>query len=356
MVSPYENGNGRREHSLTPDDAGLVAAQVGAITSAGLPLASGLRATAREMPQGRVRWALHRMVSALEGGMSIDEAVGAAHGRLPEHLRGIMQIGSKTGKTSEILGRFLVFANVGTDLRMRLWIRLAYPALTMLLAFCIFVFLVSALGTFTSVFRDFGIQLPWVTEVLMAASRYFQVGWTIGAESLVGVVLFFVFIRFFMTEKVRRGLIARVPILGAVWRNTSLAEFCHLLALLLESEIPLDQAVRLTGEGVQDSAIDLSCKAMAAEIAGGLTLSQAITRKPVFPVGLARVLRWAEGHQGLAESLHTTAEMFEARARAQASFAGTVLAILAVLLMIFTILTVIFGVFLPMYNLISRLI
>ena len=354
MVNPYENG--KREQPLTPDDAGLVAAQVSAITSAGLPLASGLLATAREMPRGRVRSTLYRMAGALEGGMSIDEAVSAAHGRLPEHLRGIVLVGSKTGKTSEILGRFLAFSNVGADLRMRLWIRLAYPALTMLLALCIFVFLLSALGTFAVVFRDFGMQLPWLTEVLMAVARYFQLGWTMGAETLVGVVLFVVVIRFAMTEKVRRSLIAGVPILGGVWRNTSLAEFCHLLALLLESEIPLDQAVRLTGDGVQDSAIDLACKAMEAEIAGGLTLSQAITRKPVFPVGLARVLRWAEGHQGLPESLHTSGEMFEARARAQASFAGTVLAILAVLLMLFTILTVIFGLFLPMYSLLSRLL
>jgi type II secretory pathway component PulF len=239
---------------------------------------------------------------------------------------------------------------------MGLWIRLAYPALTMLLALCIFTFLLSTLGTFTTIFRDFGMQLPWVTEFLMAVGRYFHLDWTVAAEALVGVVVFVLCVRFAMTEKVRRSLIARVPILGGVWRNTSLAEFCHLLGLLLESEIPLDQAVRLTGEGVQDSAIDLACKAMEAEIAGGLTLSQAITRKPVFPVGLARVLRWAEGHQGLAESLHTTAEMFEARARAQANFAGTVLAILAVLLMVFTILIVIFGFFMPMYSLISRLI
>ena len=40
---------------------------------------------------------------------------------------------------------------------------------------------------------------------------------------------------------------------GAVWRSTSLAEFCHLLALLLESRLPLPEALRLTGEGVEDA-------------------------------------------------------------------------------------------------------
>jgi general secretion pathway protein F len=326
------------------------------MASAGLPLASGLRATAGEMPRRRVRSSLVAIASALDGGASIEDAVGAGHGRLPSHLRGIILVGSKTGKAAETLARFLAFANVGADLRMRLWIRLAYPALTLLISLCVFVFLLSVLGTFTSVFRDFGLQLPWITEVLMALTRYFEFGWRLGLEAIGGIFLFFVFFKLILSEKQRRALVGRVPVLGGVWKNTSLAEFCHLLALLLESEIPLEHAVRLTGEGVNDMGIDRVCRTMEGDVAGGLSLSQAIARNPVFPVGLARVLRWAEGHHGLPETLHTCGEMFEARARAQAAFAGIVLAILSVVFLIFTILAVLFGLLLPMYNLISRLV
>ena len=41
----------------------------------------------------------------------------------------------------------------------------------------------------------------------------------------------------------------KIPVVGGVWQYTSWAEFCHLLALLLETDLPLPEALRLTGRG-----------------------------------------------------------------------------------------------------------
>jgi len=46
---------------------------------------------------------------------------------LPEHLRGLVLIGARTGKMSQILGRLVSFLDVGTDLRRRLRMSMAYP-------------------------------------------------------------------------------------------------------------------------------------------------------------------------------------------------------------------------------------
>ena len=48
-------------------------------------------------------------------------------------------------------------------------------------------------------------------------------------------------------------------------------------------------------------------------------------------------------------------EMFEARARGQATFAGTVMAVLAAIVVLWGVFTVVFGLMLPMVTLISRL-
>jgi hypothetical protein len=48
-------------------------------------------------------------------------------------------------------------------------------------------------------------------------------------------------------------------------------------------------------------------------------------------------------------------EMFEARSRAQAAFAGTVMAVLAVVGVIVGIFVVVVGLFLPLITVISRL-
>ena len=196
---------------------------------------------------------------------------------------------------------------------------------------------------------------PVITEVLIAVSRVFQFGWSYILEATVGVVLFFLLAQLTLSTPARRSLLGSVPLFGGVWRNASLCEFCHLLGLLLECDLPLIEAMRLTGEGVEDAAIDRACRAMSLDLERGLTLSAAVSRRPEFPVGLARILRWAEGYQGLPESLHTAGEIFEARARTQAFLAGMVMAVASILALILCALVMFFGLFWPMYNLLGRL-
>ena len=117
---------GRRRRAALREIAGL--------TAAGLPLAPGLRATAEEMPRGRLRSALESVADALDRGASVDEALAAQGAGLPAHLRGLIAVGTRTGKVSHVLGRFVAFNNVGADLRRQLLISLAYPLLSLAIA------------------------------------------------------------------------------------------------------------------------------------------------------------------------------------------------------------------------------
>ena len=160
--------------------------------------------------------------------------------------------------------------------------------------------------------------------------------------------------RVFLTPPLRRGLAGRLPLIGRVWRATSLAEFCHLLALLLESRLPLPEALRLTGEGVQDSDVDASCRLMANQVESGRSLSQAMEKARLFPVGLPRLVRWAENQESLPEVLHMAGAMFESRGRSYSTFVGTVLNVICVLL-VFQMVLFVPALFLPLITLISRL-
>ena len=85
------------------------------------------------------------------------------------------------------------------------------------------------------------------------------------------------------------------------------------------------------------------------------TLSGAIARQSIFPAGLSRLLAWAEGQPALAGTLHTAGDMYEARARAQASFAGTVYGVASVIAVLLGIGLVVGAVMIPLISMISRL-
>lgn len=341
---------------LSNDDVVRLSEQIAELTAAGLPLASGLRATAEELPGRRLRSTLFAIADALDRGASIDEAVAEQGGRLPDHLRGLILIGARGGNLSQVLGRFVAFVSVGVDLRRRLWLSLVTPAVSLIAAAAVLTFVSTNLvGSFDRIFRDFGVSLPPITVALLNVSRLFAISWSRFFEVVIVGMGLLIFARFFLNAATRRSLLSGIPVLGTVWKNSSLAEFCHLLGMLLECKVPLSEALRLAGSGVLDASVRRTGESMSKDVEQGLTLSQSISRQPYFPKGFSRVLKWAEGPQSLPESLHMLGEMHEARARTQASFAGTVIGVVTVLSILAGVAFMVVGLFLPLITLISKL-
>jgi type II secretory pathway component PulF len=340
---------------LTARDAADLSSQVAGLTRAGLPLAQGLQALSEELPRGRLKRSILDLAKTLERGTPLDQAVNGHDNHVPPHLRGLVAAGMRSGEMGDLLDRFSDHLRVGTELKRKLWLSLAYPVLTISIALTLFVLIcVFVVSQFESVYGGFGIPVPAVTLALIAVARVVNSNWVSAGILITVCCCGLLAARLLCPRPLRRSLAARLPLVGAVWRSTSLAEFCHLLALLLESRLPLPEALRLTGEGVEDADINAACGRLANQVESGRSLAESMAERELFPVGLPRLLRWAESHKSLPEVLHMAGSMLEARARSQATFVGIVLNFLCVLL-IFSLALIVPALVVPLITLISRL-
>jgi general secretion pathway protein F len=354
-MSEY-SGQVSEKGTLSAAETARLSERIAGLAQAGLPLGPGLAALGQELPRGRLRAALEELALDLERGLSLDQAVLKQKDRIPPHLRGLVLGGLRSGRLGDIMGRFTGYMSIGTEIRRKLVISLAYPVLASTVALALFLFVSMVIVVmFENVFRDFGVPLPRMTIALLFVSHLVRDAWPVLAIVGGALLALWIFPRFVLGPAQRRSLATHIPVVGGVWRYISWAEFCHLLALLLESRLPLPEALRLTGEGVENSDLDRACLAMVNEVEGGASLAQAMAVRRELPSGLARLLRWAADRNATFEILHMTGEMFEARARSQATFAGTVMAVLAVILVLWGLITVAFGLMLPMITLISKL-
>lgn len=341
---------------MSGDELARLTEEIGGLSRAGLPMPSGMLALAEELPRGKLRDVLNRLAVALESGMPLDAALKAQGNRLPAHLRGLVAAAARTGKLGEVLGRFAGYANVGIDLRRSLWLRLLSPIFSLVFASLIFLFVcVVLVNGFSKIFADFGMALPTVTRLALAvASAVARVWWPLlqGLLFLSALVLVAALV---LRADVRRGMAWAIPLFGPVWHFCDLAEFAHLLGLLLESEVPLPEALTMAGQGVCNNVIAASTRTAAREVAEGQSLAETLGRRTLFPPGFARILAWAENHRSLPEALHMAGEMFEARARTQARFVSAVCSTLAVLSILGGVVTIFLAVLVPMISLIHKL-
>jgi type II secretory pathway component PulF len=340
---------------LTGAEAVDLSSHIAGLTRAGLPLAQGLVALGEELPRGRLRQSMIELARTLESGVPLEQAVKDHYDRIPPNLRGLVVAGMRSGGLGELLGRFADYAGIRAELKRRLWVNLAYPVLTVVVAITLYVVVsLFFVNQFETLYQDFQIPIPRLTLAVIAVARVVRTIWIPVVVVGGAILLSWISARVLLSPAKRRSLANRLPLLGTVWRSTSIAEFCHLLALLLESQLPMPEALRLTGEGVQDAEIDSSCRAMAGDVESGRPLSSAIKERGLHLLGLAGLVRWAEHQKSLPEVLHMAGSMFEVRARSHAAFAGTVLNFLCVLL-VFSIVLVIPAFMLPLITLISRL-
>src|SRR5262249_33256804 len=193
------------------------------LTRAGLPLAPSLSALAEELPRGRLRRSMQDLAGTLESGVSLGEAIEGQRGKIPPHLRGLVIAGVRTGRLGDVLGEFSGYVNIGAELKRRLWLNLVYPILSLAIALVLFVFVsVVLIPQFEAIFKDFGVPLPRATiAVLYFAHAVRLLGPTV-AILAASLFLFWLVAPLVLRRGLLRSLAARVPVVGRVWRWTSL--------------------------------------------------------------------------------------------------------------------------------------
>jgi general secretion pathway protein F len=355
MNAAGTNGDGSGR-PLGGDETMELSAQLAGLAKAGLPLSTSLASMAEELPRGRLRRAMAELARGLEAGRPLEEAIADPRTHVPAPLRGLVVAGVRTGQLGEVLGDFSQYASAGVELRRRLRLSLAYPTLSLLITVAVFAFVAAVVvPQFEVIFRDFGIALPGVTVALIELGNRTASMWQTFMSLAVVALVVVAGANLLLPTATVRALAAQLPVIGGVWRWSALSEFCHWLALLLEHRLPLPEALRLAGDGVEDARLRAAAREMAEHVEEGRTLAQAMAASRPFPPRLPRLLSWSEKRGTLPEVLHMVGEMFAARASAHTGFAGAVLSVLCFLMILFGVALVFLGLMLPMITLISRL-
>jgi len=348
------NISGEKGAKLSANEATELASQVASLAKAGLPLESGLRALADELPGGRLPRALREISDRLQGGASLESAIQAMGPRFPAHVRGLVLAGTRSGRLAEVLEQFVDLHRSQEELRRRVWLAVAYPLLllAMLSGLAILAdrFIVDE---FVRIFDDFDAELPAMTHVAIKLSgpcAWLMVAATAG---LAGIVLL-------LTSPIaslsllRRPLYA-LPVIGPLWRFSRLAQCCRLAGMLVRLKAPLPDVFRLTATGVGDPYLAKRCRDVASDLEAGHPLAESLASRRRFPATMVRLIEWGQRTDALPEAFEATAEMFEGRTTAQANLLTAMLLPITFLILISCVGLFIVALFMPLIPLIQKL-
>jgi type II secretory pathway component PulF len=342
----------------TNEDASALGGVISTLVGSGLPIEEGLRAAARELPRGRTVKALATLADRLERGESFEQAAGDR--TMPAHLRALVAGGLRSASLGRVLEEFVAAERHAVDVHRKILLTISYPAFLLMLMSCLFAFVVyEVVPGFVEIYEDFDADLPAITVGLVEVA-------TSGKWMVIGniamVVLVWLLLLLAMKVAELQTLLVAVPLLGPAIRWAALARFSRLLALLVDMEVPLPQALELAGLGCQDSTLRYASQKAAGNVQAGAALSEALATWRQFPRSLAPMVRWGERatsrqapSTALADALRTAAEMFDGRLEAQLGLLRAVVPPMSFAAVVWGALFIVSAMMLPMISLIEKL-
>lgn len=288
--------------------------EIAALVRAGVPLESGLAQVGRDLP-GQLGRVTERLAKKMEAGASLEEAIADEGAALPRVYRTMVRAGVRSGRLAVVLEELAETARRLAELRRNMGLALFYPVLVAALGIALFAFFVSNIAPN---FAD--MDLPG-SGILRAVShlRHGAVWWGTLAPALLilsALAWWVVSRRASILDHRRNGrLLAWLPTMGKVRAYSRAASAAEMLRLLVEHDVPLDEAIRLAGEAGGDPVTADACGQIAARLAEGQPLDAATTPLRDLPPLLRAAVLCGDNQRRLVRSARLAAETYRDRAQ-----------------------------------------
>jgi type IV pilus assembly protein PilC len=270
--------------------------QLATMIDAGLAMVQSLQALAEQTTNKVMRDVIKDICTRVEGGDSFSEALQKhpkAFNRLYVCMVGA---GEKGGLLAEILARLAVYLENTARLRKKVKAAMMYPTVVSVVAVLITIFLlIKVVPVFGEIFKSFGAQLPAPTQFLIDLSQFVQkfillivigggggiYGWLHFIKTPTGRA-------FWDTYRIK------LPIFGAIAHKICLARFTRTLASLVRSGVPILEVLQIVSQTVGNVVMEKAIKTSALDIERGESISVALSKHPVFPVMIIRMVTAGE--------------------------------------------------------------
>ena len=231
-----------------------VTRQLSTLQDAGLPILRSLNILEEQQKPGTLRTVLRSVAEDIEGGSTLSEAC-SKHPKAFNRLYVNMVAAGETGGVLDvILQRLAEFMEKAEKLKRKIIGAMIYPAVVVTFAMGIVVgIMIVVIPKFKEIFRDFDVNLPDVTMVLLNTSDWVVKGTPPGWM----VILFSPFAIFFVLKLIRSSKGGRhvvdyvglkIPVFGTLLQKSAVARFTRTLGTLISAGVPILEAILITRE------------------------------------------------------------------------------------------------------------
>lgn len=323
----------------------------------GLPLSASLRTLSEESPSRSLARTFEKMAVDLEQGRTTEQTFQNYLQSVPQNLSSLIRVSARTDKLESVIEDYIESERLLKQSRHKLLAVFFYSATLILGSFLLFYYLMTiVLGSYKVLLLDLGTELPGLTVSMLRISDVLtNYGIKIVLVTLVSILLIWFSFDFLKMRAMRRRLINRIPVFGTILRNTSVAQFCRILAGLIDARVTLPEALTLAAQMTRDPNLIAGCEILIKQTNAGFSLMESAQSSPHFTKSFIHLFRWQDQPQIFVESLRASSNIYQAKADLKTGSLFIILQPILIIGMLILLGFPILAVYLPMLRMLKDL-
>jgi len=328
------------------------------MSRSGIPMLDGLRDLRNSIESARFREVLTVMIEDMEGGKVLSQTMTSHPEVFDRVFVSLVGAGEATGRLPEVFQQLADSLKWQDELASQTRRLMIYPSMVLLVVVAVVLFLLIYLvPQVTGLLRTMGIELPFQTRVLIAASNLVIEWWPLlfGLPLVAGIVIAAAISRSPHVQYVWDRTKLRLPIVGPILQKIILARFATFFALMYESGITVLDAMKTSEEIVGNRVIADGLQRAGQQVSAGASLTECFHNLGIFPPLVIRMLRVGENTGALDVALRNVNYFYTRDVRESVDKALKLLEPSITLGLGVVLALIMWSVLSPVYDVLSRL-
>lgn len=326
--------------------------QLATMLDAGLAMVQSLQGLAEQTTNKLMRDVIKDVCSRVEGGDNFSQALGK-HPKVFNRLYVCMvEAGEKGGLLAEILARLATYLENTARLRKKVKSSMMYPTVVTIIAIGITIFLlVKVVPVFKDIFSGFGADLPAPTQILLNISDWMKGNLITMVVGIVATIYgWFAFIKTKPGREFWDRNRIRLPIFGPIAHKICLARFTRTMASLVRSGVPILEVLGIVANTVGNVVMEKAIRVASKDIESGDSITSALSKHPVFPAMIIRMMTAGEQTGQIDNMLERVADFLDDEIETILSGLTSLIEPLLIVFLGVTIGGIVIAMFMPIFK------
>jgi type IV pilus assembly protein PilC len=286
--------------------------QLSILINAGVPILECMDILYRQEQNIVLKRVVKNISMQVEEGKSLYDAMSQQQG-FDRLYCSLVKAGEAAGILDSILVKLAEFLERAEKLKKQVKSALTYPVIVVVVGIIvIFGLMTFVVPQFVDILKESNQQIPWVTQVVIDTSHFFQNYTLLLIAGLVASTMFFLnFIKTTEGKQAWDRFTMKAPLFGMLVIKGNLGSFTRTLSTMLSAGVPIIDSLEICIDTLDNTQIAKDLMKVRKAVIEGKSITDPLSRISYFPPLVTQMIKVGESTGNLDQMLLKVSDVFE---------------------------------------------